>query len=281
MPGTCILKSTGQRGYYQNVSECRDTDSIIEDTSTAPIPGATVTENAPYASDTRPVAVGYTTYNPGVGSRPAMTTVYEGVRNFERIAGAALSRNASQRDKDAFNVLLGDLRRVTGSELGTLNGQRSAYYDLLQYAASSGQNMQDILQGGAVDAGEEDLGAGPRGVGAYTGPRTTTSVSVTAKEDVKRTLNSFAVDMLGRNLTDEELRKYTAEYREQERGAPRVTTTTPQGPAATTSVTEETVSRETIARNILQDNPMFADNVIKTDVLDMFFNRLGGASSGS
>jgi len=193
MPGTCILKSTGQRGYYQNVSECRDTDSIIEDTSTAPIPGATVTENAPYASDTRPVAVGYTTYNPGVGSRPAMTTVYEGVRNFERIAGAALSRNASQRDKDAFNVLLGDLRRVTGSELGTLNGQRSAYYDLLQYAASSGQNMQDILQGGAVDAGEEDLGAGPRGVGAYTGPRTTTSVSV--KEAPNKVLQKYLTEL--------------------------------------------------------------------------------------
>ena len=123
--------------------------------------------------------------------------------------------------------------------------------------------------------------AGGRRSGAYAGPRITTSVSVTAKEDVERTLNTFAVDMLGRNLTDEELKKYTAEYRKQEMGAPRVTTTTPQGRAATTSVTEETVSRETIARNILQDNPVFADNVIKTDVLDMFFNRLGGASSGS
>lgn len=280
MPGTCILKSTGQRGYYQDVSECRDTDSIVEDTSTAPVPGATVTENAPYASDTRPVAVGYTTYNPGVGSRPAMTTVYEGVRNFERIAGAALSRNASQRDKDAFDNLLSDLRRVTGSELGTLNGQRSAYYDLLQYAASSGQNMQDILQGGAVDAGEEGPGAGPGRRGVYTGPRTTTSISVTAEEDVERTLNTFAVDMLGRNLTDKELRKYTAQYREQEMGSPQVTTTQ-AGQAATTSMTEQTVSRETIAQNILQDNPMFADNVIKTDVLDMFFNRLGGAPSGS
>ena len=135
----------------------------------------------------------------------------------------------------------------------------------------------------AYDAyvGGEGGVAGGRNGGRYTGPRTTTSVSVTAKPDVERTLNTFAVDMLGRNLTDDELKKYTAEYREQEMGAPQVTTTTPQGRSATTSVTQQAVSKETIAQNILQDNPMFADNVIKTDVLDMFFNRLGGASSGS
>lgn len=119
------------------------------------------------------------------------------------------------------------------------------------------------------------------GRGRYTGPVTTSSVSLTAKPDIERTLNTFAVDMLGRNLTDEELKKYTSEYSKQEMNAPQVVTTTPQGKAASSSVTQNTVSRETIAQNILQDNPTFADNVIKTDVLDMFFKRLGGAASGS
>ena len=182
-----------------------------------------------------------------------------------------------------YDDFVNKLRGYTGSELGTVGGVDTAWNTVLTDAYSAGVNAFDLLDRGPsmIDKETPGAGVGGGGVGAYTGPRTTTSVSVTAKEDVERTLNTFAVDMLGRNLTDDELNKYTAQYREKEMGAPQVTTTTPRGPAATTSVTEQTVSRETIAQNILQDNPMFADNVIKTDVLDMFFNRLGGASSGS
>lgn len=146
------------------------------------------------------------------------------------------------------------------------------------YAAGQRVSPWDYLESWASEPAARR--ASGVGAGAYMGPRTTTSVSVTAKEDVERTLNTFAVDMLGRNLTDDELKKYTAQYREQEIAAPQVTRTQGGG-AAATSMTEQTVSRETIAQNILQDNPMFADNVIKTDVLDMFFNRLGGAAGGS
>lgn len=134
---------------------------------------------------------------------------------------------------------------------------------------------QELAYRGYQESGGKKTG------GKYTGPVTTSSVSLTAKPDIERTLNTFAVDMLGRNLTDEELKKYTSEYSKQEMNAPQVVTTTPQGKAASSSVTQNTVSRETIAKNILQDNPTFADNVIKTDVLDMFFKRLGGAASGS
>lgn len=204
---------------------------------------------------------------------------YQAIRYSNQLRGRGRGTGSNE-----YDIFVAKLRAYSKSKLGTDNAVDDAWAGLLNDSQQSGVPAFDLLnsvvsEDGSIISGP--TGAGPRGVGAYTGPRTTTSVSVTAKEDVKRTLNSFAVDMLGRNLTDKELRKYTAEYREQERGAPRVTTTTPQGPAATTSVTEETVSRETIARNILQDNPMFADNVIKTDVLDMFFNRLGGASSGS
>lgn len=159
---------------------------------------------------------------------------------------------------------------------------QSYYEDLI--AASWDLSTKGIYKSPqqlAYDAYVDNESGAGGGSGAYSGPRTTTSVSVTAKPDVERTLNTFAVDMLGRNLTDDELKKYTAEYREQEMASPQVTKTTKGGKAATTSVTEQTVSRETIAKNILQDNPMFADNVIKTDVLDMFFNRLGGAAGGS
>lgn len=277
MPGTCILKSTGQRGYYQNVSECRDTDSIIEDTSTAPIPGATVTENAPYASDTRPVAVGYTTYNPGVGVQPAMTTVYEGVRNFERVAGAALSRNASQKDKNAFNALLGDLRRVTGSELGTLNGQRSAYYDLLQYAASSGQNVEDILKGGAVSAGGDEPGAGPRGTGAYSGPRET--ITMASERDLRTAVDAMASQVLGRAATEDEFKKALEQVRTAERTEPTITTTGVGRTVTQSGLTAE--GRSDIIREALMQGPEAEDFGKATKMMDLFYSALEARPEGA
>jgi len=118
------------------------------------------------------------------------------------------------------------------------------------------------------------------GGGGYSGPTTTKSVTLTDKADVKSSLNSFAIEMLGRNLTDRELKKYSKEYRSEEKNSPQITTNTPGGLGKSSSVTKQTKSRDEIARDILQDNPAFSDNVIKTDVLDMFFNRLGGKSNG-
>lgn len=117
------------------------------------------------------------------------------------------------------------------------------------------------------------LGDGPSGgsrrSGGYSGPVTTNALM--DEQSAEMLLNGLATDMLGRNLTKKELAKYTAQFRQQELANPTVTTSTQ---SSQTSV--QGMADEDIARTILQDNPAFADNVLKTDVLDMFFNRIGG-----
>jgi hypothetical protein len=241
---------------------------------------STLTGTVPWNVNTGPVQIGSepgSTYSGGIPGpdQPRIIPFNEAQLIVNDLRGKA--RAGQESDYKDFVTAL---RRYTGSALGTTDTIDEAWRKVLTDAQTAGVDAFALLNAGPEMLEGELPEAGPSGPGAYTGPRTTASVSVTAKEDVERTLNTFAVDMLGRGLTDEELKKYTAQYREQEMASPQVTTTQ-SGGAATTSTTEQTVSRETIAQNILRDNPMFADNVIKTDVLDMFFNRLGGASSGS
>jgi hypothetical protein len=260
MAGTCILKSTGQRGFFTDLSECRDTDSIELDEDDTPVPGGTVTQNAPYSSDTRPVSVGYTGYTPGGGFKPLMTTVYEGTRRFEELAGKALARGASKEDKAAFKELLGDLRRVTKSKLGTLDGQRQAYYELLQYSASSNQNMEDILKGNANVLGGDDGGSGSK----YTGPRA--SVVQQAESDINATANALALEMIGRPLNQKELNRVTKRIRTAEVEQPTIST---GGKAMTVQQQGLTAQgREDILREVIAKRPEFEKFQLDTTVMD-------------
>ena len=114
----------------------------------------------------------------------------------------------------------------------------------------------------------------PKESGAYTGPVRTIDSTVMDDRDVEITLNDFATDMLGRNLTNKELKKYSSKFKKQD-ALPQVSLRTPNGPGQVTSVTQERQSRNSIVQDILQENPDYAKNVINTDVLDMFKRRLG------
>ena len=131
-----------------------------------------------------------------------------------------------------------------------------------------------------ADISERDLppgfGGGEDGGGGsgYSGPVQSISSSVMDDRDVEVTLNEFATEMLGRNLTKKELNKYSNKFKKQD-ALPQVNVRTPNGPAQVTSQTQERVTRDTIAKDILRENPDYAKNVINTDVLEMFANRLG------
>jgi hypothetical protein len=113
-----------------------------------------------------------------------------------------------------------------------------------------------------------------KGSSAYTGPVQTNTISTMDDRDVEITLNEFATEMLGRNLTKKELNKYSNKFKKQDSQA-QTNLRVPNGPAQVTSATQEKVTRETIAKDIVRENPDYAKNVINTDVLEMFANRLG------
>ena len=162
-----------------------------------------------------------------------------------------------ETDSTVASGLLNSVAKYKASE----NFGKVSYLDWLADRASRGR-----------PAPGED-GSGGSG-GGYSGPVTTNTISTLSKRDVEVTLNEFATEMLGRNLTKQELKKYSSKFEKQDLQA-QVNVRTPNGPSQLTSVTKEKQSRESIVQDILQENPDYAKNVINTDVLDMFKRRLG------
>jgi hypothetical protein len=154
-----------------------------------------------------------------------------------------------------------------------------------EYTARAMDSATNLYSAYYMNGGKEDFttwldnyvaGAKPRKEegegGAYTGPRTTTSVTLTDEVTAAALLDNFARENLGRSLEEGEVEKYLSKFRKAEMGAPQVTTTTPQGRAASTSVTETATSKEELLRQIISKNPDFAEFQMDTTVMDMFSN---------
>ena len=265
MSGNCRIN--GRMSYIvtdRNMCDFPE-DWVSNDAATPQGPGQTVTESAPAQSDDRPVALGYeyTTYQTGAGitGKPLMTTVYEGVRNFEKLAGKGLPPGAPKKDKDAFQNLLTDLRRVTNSELGTYLGQRDAYYMVLKAAASGDVNAADILKG---DLGSFDPDGSGSGSGKYTGPRA--SIVQQAESDINATANALALEMIGRPLNQKELNRVTKRIRTAEVEQPTIST---GGKAMTVQQQGLTAQgREDILREVIAKRPEFEKFQLDTTVMD-------------
>jgi len=162
------------------------------------------------------------------------------------------------------------------------------YIDTIpEYTAKAVGSAANMYTAYYMSGGKEDFntwldnyvaGAKPREEegreGAYTGPRTTTSVTLTDEVTATALLDEFARANLGRSLEEGEVEKYLSKFRGAEMGSPQVTTTTPQGRAATTSVTETAASKEELLRQIIAKNPDFAEFQMDTTVMDMFANRI-------
>jgi len=267
MSGKCRIN--GRMSYtVTDRSKCDfPEDWVSHDDATPQGPGQTVTESAPAQSDDRPVALGYeyTTYQTGAGvtGKPLMTTVYEGVRNFEKLAAKGLAKNATQKDKDAFQNLLTDLRRVTGSELGTYLGQRDAYYRVLQAAASGDVNAADILKGDLGSFDPDGSGSGS-GRGGYSGPRA--SVVKQAESDINATANALALEMIGRPLNQKELNRITKRIRAAEVNQPTITSGSPAMTVQQQGLTAQ--GREDILREVIAKRPEFEKFQLDTTVMD-------------
>ncbi len=166
--------------------------------------------------------------------------------------------NASSINTDS-GVASGLLNSVAKYKASADSGNIS-YLDWLANRAAIGREIPDL------DGGD--------GGGGYSGPVTTKTISTLSKRDVEVTLNDFATEMLGRNLTKQELEKYSKKFEKQDLQA-QVNVRTPSGQSQLTSVTKEKPTRETMAMDIIRSNEDYATNTINTDVMDIMAKRLG------
>lgn len=131
--------------------------------------------------------------------------------------------------------------------------------------------LEGVQDGRLPYAASGSSGAG--GSGTYRGPVTRTDYTVTDKISAHNLLNNLATDVLGRNLTDEELKKYTKKFNASEMANPSVTTSTPSGHNSVVNSTTAP-TKEALAKQILQSTDEFADEAVDTKVVDMFLNRI-------
>lgn len=199
----------------------------------------------------------------------AQTTVYD--------VSTEWLTSLKANDPDGYNLLVDNLR--AGNFLGAKAKSATSIKEAFQMAAKEAAARVDAGQQTEVDlleyiaskanGGQGATGSGGSGSGGYSGP--VSSVSTMDPQSAAMLLNRLAVDKLGRNLTDDELAQYTKDFRAGEMRNPTVSSGS--GP---TRLTQEGMSDTDLADQIIRENPVFADNVLKTDVLDMFFNRIGG-----
>jgi len=108
----------------------------------------------------------------------------------------------------------------------------------------------------------------------YTGPVTTTSVSVTDRDTAASLLNQAATDLIGRNLTEEEINKYTKQFTQMEKQNPQVTTTTNNRRGTATQTTTGGMDKNEMLRQIVTKNPDFARYQIDSTAMDWFANEI-------
>lgn len=199
---------------------------------------------------------------------------YEDALNYPRtLRAAARADGATKADKDAYKDFTTALKAYSGSDYESLGGELTAWDGVLKDAQNGDDPALALLDTFMSDPNRSRGDGG--GGGAYAGPVQSNVSSIMADEDIPRTLNEFATEMLGRNLTEKEMNKYTKKFKKQDRENEQISLRTPNGPAQSSTVTQEKVTRDTIARNIMQENPAYADQTINTDVLDIFAKRLG------
>ena len=154
-------------------------------------------------------------------------------------------------------------RAIANSYNASKEGRRMSPFESIQ-------NIVDNHYSDPDNAGGKKGG----GRGRYTGPVTSTTISTMDDRDVEVTLNKFAIDMLGRNLTEQELKKYSKQFQKEDL-QPQTSIRTPNGQAESTSVTKEKPTRENMAMDIVRSNDDYVTNTINTDVMEIMAQRLG------
>lgn len=166
------------------------------------------------------------------------------------LRGNAESPLATPEDKKLYEDFLADLRRYTGSKLGTEGGVMTAWTGVLKTAQRAGVPALMLLERGSMNTGGGSGGGGRSKYG------TTARVAYANEEDVRVLANTLAENLIGRTVTDKEFKKIYSQFRKEEGESPTVTTTSPGGSVTQQGVTD--AERKEILEEILMETPDFA-----------------------
>lgn len=217
-------------------------------------------QNIPWNADDRPVRVTRPTasYSGGIpGPNVSVRTNVYAAQNY-----ANQLRGMGGQDYSNF---VSDLRRYTGSKLGTTGAVDAAWYQVLQDAASSGQDAWQLLTGGQSPDDQQGSGGG-------SGVRTMRSISMMAEPDIRALADQIGMEMMGRGVSDQELTRIVKRIRKAEVNNPTVQTGSAGMSTTKSGLTQQ--GRQDIITNILAKNPEYGDYQKASTLMGWFFDAL-------
>ena len=205
---------------------------------------------------------------PGSTPRPITLSRKEVVEYWNKQNAKKNSPIASERAE--WNKFNNALKKRGNIAFKSDTGSLAAWEELVTTAGVSDKDVLDLLYNPTYGGNGDGDGDGKK----YTGPVQTNTISTMDDRDVEITLNEFATEMLGRNLTKKELDKYSNKFKKQDLQA-QTNLRVPNGPGEVTSMTQEKPSRENMAKDIVRSNDDYVTNTINTDVYEIMARRLG------
>ena len=207
---------------------------------------------------------------PGAGTVPTSISVYDITRKDSK----GWLTNLKANNPDGYDNMVSLLRSggFLGARANSPDSIRRAVDSVAKEAAAryeSGQTENvDFLDYLYSRVGS---GSGGSGSGGYSGPVTTTSITMTDENTAEALLNKFARDLLGRGLTEQETQKYIKQFNRAEAAAPQVSVSSGSG-ATRSSTTTTAASKEELLREVVSKNPDYAKFQIDTTVMDMLMD---------
>ena len=156
-----------------------------------------------------------------------------------------------------------------------------SYKGIPQYAANSLSSAVDLYLAYQGTGGDKSFSqwwsgysstADPKGDGAYTGPKTTQTTSITDEVTAEALIDQMAREMLGRALTPKETDKYLSRFRKAEEKSPQITTTTPMGKARSETQSVTAADKGELLRGIISSNPDYEKYQMDTTIMDMLLD---------
>jgi hypothetical protein len=202
-------------------------------------------------------------------------TVYSAIEDFKVM---------QVRDPAAYRKVVEKLRAagIIGDRVTSAAAIADGYELILKASADAREAGQMTTPDQILDSltrGQASLGKGAAAAGAggggggYAGPRYT--VELSSDTQAYTVLNDMARDLIGRDLNEQEIKKYTEKLRRKEAESPRVAT--PQGQAGT--VYSGGIDRNEVVRSLISEHPEYAGYQLNHQIMDVMLQDIDEGQS--
>lgn len=268
---TVCVYPDGSETYVDEGQSCPVGSTPLQYSFNSPQQGAPATlgSGIPYQADLRPIAA--ETYTTGRGVSLASTgSVYASLQDFKLLR---------VKNPAAYRSLVDDMRRagLISSRVKSDVTIAEVYNQILEVSAESvaagtPRSARQILS--ELASGETSVTGAATGTGRV-GRRQQFSVELPSETEAYTVLNDMARDLIGRDLNEQEIKKYTQMLNKRTMQSPRVST--PMGETGT--VYSGGVDREEVARQLISDHPEYSGYQLNHQIMDVMLRDIDEGQS--